>query len=62
MALSEVVAAVLWAWLLLGQLPGAVQLLGGLLILLGVIGVQAGEARVGTEIELPVNEQGARLA
>lgn len=61
-ALSEVVAAVLWAWLLLGQLPGAVQLLGGLLILLGVIGVQAGEARVVTEIELPVDEQGARLA
>lgn len=55
-ALSEVVLAVLWAWLLLGQLPGPVQLAGGVLILLGVLGVQAGESRVITEIDLPVAE------
>ncbi|WP_370289923.1 DMT family transporter [Nocardioides sp.] len=42
-ALSEVVAGVGWAWLLLGELPGPVQLLGGLLILLGVVAVKLGE-------------------
>ncbi|GAA3824673.1 EamA family transporter [Nocardioides panacisoli] len=42
-ALSEVVAAVLWAWALLAQLPGLVQLLGGALILAGVVAVRAGE-------------------
>lgn len=42
-ALSEVVAGVLWAWALLGQLPGAVQLLGGALILAGVVTVKLGE-------------------
>lgn len=42
-ALSEVVAGVLWAWLLLGQLPGVWQLIGGLLILVGVVGVKLGE-------------------
>lgn len=42
-ALSEVVCAVLWAWGLLGQLPGSVQLLGGVLILLGVVAVRLGE-------------------
>ncbi len=42
-ALSEVVAGVLWAWLLLGQLPGVLQLVGGLLVLAGVVGVKLGE-------------------
>jgi drug/metabolite transporter (DMT)-like permease len=42
-ALSEVVAGVLWAWLLLGQLPGVWQLVGGLLVLVGVVGVKLGE-------------------
>lgn len=42
-ALSEVVAGVLWAWLLLGELPGVLQLVGGLLVLAGVIGVKLGE-------------------
>lgn len=42
-ALSEVVCAVLWAWGLLGQLPGSVQLLGGALILAGVVAVRLGE-------------------
>jgi drug/metabolite transporter (DMT)-like permease len=44
--LSEVLAAVLFAWLLLGELPTVVQLVGGVLILLGVIGVKAGERQV----------------
>lgn len=45
-ALGEVLAAVLWAWLLLGELPRPVQLAGGVLVLLGVVVVKAGEGRV----------------
>ena len=45
-ALSEVLFAVLWAWLLVDELPAAVQFVGGALILLGVIGVKAGERTV----------------
>jgi drug/metabolite transporter (DMT)-like permease len=47
-ALLEVVAGVSWAWFLLDELPGAVQLLGGLLILVGVVAVKAGERSVVT--------------
>ncbi|WP_275003141.1 EamA family transporter [Promicromonospora iranensis] len=43
--LFEVVAAIGFAWLLLGELPRPVQLVGGVLILAGVIAVQAGEKR-----------------
>jgi hypothetical protein len=43
--LSEVVFAVLFAWLLLGELPRLVQLLGGLFILAGVIAVRGEEGR-----------------
>ncbi|MEX0429004.1 DMT family transporter [Nocardioides sp. DS6] len=42
-ALVEVVAGVLFAWLLLDQLPHAVQLVGGLLVLAGVVTVKLGE-------------------
>ena len=45
MALLEVVSGVLWAWLLLDELPRAVQLLGGVLVLAGVVGVKLGETR-----------------
>ncbi|CAN5175857.1 EamA family transporter [soil metagenome] len=45
-ALSEVVAGVLWAWALLGELPGPVQLFGGALIMVGVVGVKLGEPAV----------------
>lgn len=45
-ALLEVVASVCWAWLLLDELPGTVQLLGGLLILAGVVAVKVGERSV----------------
>ena len=45
-ALSEVVAGVLWAWWLLDELPRPVQLLGGLLILGGVVLVKLGERDV----------------
>jgi drug/metabolite transporter (DMT)-like permease len=45
-ALLEVLFSVVFAWLLLGQLPGAIQLVGGVLLLAGVIVVRAGESRV----------------
>ncbi|MGB8379993.1 MAG: EamA family transporter, partial [Dermatophilaceae bacterium] len=43
--LTEVLFAVLLAWLLLGELPGSAQLLGGLLILGGVAAVRLGAGR-----------------
>lgn len=43
-ALSEVLFSLLFAWLLLGELPRWVQLVGGLLILAGVITVRVGES------------------
>jgi drug/metabolite transporter (DMT)-like permease len=45
-ALLEVVAGVFWAWLLLSELPGVVQLFGGLFILAGVVAVKLGERSV----------------
>jgi drug/metabolite transporter (DMT)-like permease len=43
--LSEVLFAVLIAWVLLGELPRAVQLLGGVFILAGVVVVRTEESR-----------------
>jgi drug/metabolite transporter (DMT)-like permease len=43
--LTEVLFAVLFAWLLLGELPTVVQLMGGLLIVAGVAFVRADELR-----------------
>jgi drug/metabolite transporter (DMT)-like permease len=43
LGLFEVLFSVIFAWLLLGQLPAAIQLLGGVLLLGGVIVVRAGE-------------------
>ena len=37
--------ALAWAWLLLGELPGSIQLLGGLLIVGGVVLVRVDELR-----------------
>jgi drug/metabolite transporter (DMT)-like permease len=45
-ALSEVLMAVLFAWLLLDELPTTTQLLGGLLVLAGVVLVKLGERKV----------------
>jgi drug/metabolite transporter (DMT)-like permease len=42
-ALLEVVAGVAFAWLLLDQIPGALQLAGGTLIVAGVVVVKLGE-------------------
>lgn len=44
-SLTEVLFAVIWAWLLLGELPGTIQLLGGLLIVGGVAMVRLDELR-----------------
>jgi drug/metabolite transporter (DMT)-like permease len=52
-ALLEVVAGVCWAWLLLDELPAAIQLVGGLLILAGVVGVKLGERSVTTREPTP---------
>lgn len=41
--LTEILFAIAWAWLLLGELPGIVQLLGGLVMLAGVATVQRGQ-------------------
>ena len=41
--LTEVLFAILFAWILLGELPRAIQLLGGALILAGVVAVRLGE-------------------
>jgi drug/metabolite transporter (DMT)-like permease len=43
--LTEVLFAVALAWLLLGELPGPVQLAGGLLIVAGVVAVRLDEVR-----------------
>jgi len=43
--LSEVLFAIVFAWLLLGELPHPVQLLGGVLIVGGVVAVRSGELR-----------------
>lgn len=44
-ALGEVLAAVVFAWLVLGELPRPIQLAGGLLVLAGVVVVKLGETR-----------------
>lgn len=44
-ALTEVMFAVIAAWLILGELPGAIQLFGGLLIVAGVICVRLDDLR-----------------
>jgi drug/metabolite transporter (DMT)-like permease len=49
-ALLEVLAALVFAWLLLGQLPHLLQLLGGVVVLVGVVLVKLGEPRVAEEL------------
>lgn len=43
-ALTEVLFALVFAWLLLGELPRPVQLLGGVVLIAGVVLVKLGEA------------------
>lgn len=51
--LSEAVCGVALAWLLLGEAPRAIQLAGGALVLLGVIGVRLGEPQIREEAQTP---------
>lgn len=44
-ALSEVLFAVLFAWLLAGEVPAVIQLLGGVIVIGGVVLVRLGESR-----------------
>jgi drug/metabolite transporter (DMT)-like permease len=59
-ALTEVLFAVTWAWLLLGELPGVVQLLGGALIVGGVILVRLDELRGAALAAIPVTDRAPR--
>jgi drug/metabolite transporter (DMT)-like permease len=43
--LSEVLFAIVFAWLLLGELPRPVQLAGGAVVVAGVVAVRLGESR-----------------
>lgn len=53
-ALLEVLMALVFAWLLLGELPRGIQMLGGLLVLAGVVVVKLGEgSRVITVEPIP---------
>lgn len=62
-ALGEVLAAVLWTWVLLGELPRPVQLAGGLLVLAGVVVVKLGEGRAPLLVEpLPATADGPEPA
>ena len=54
-ALAEVVAAMLFGWLLLGQLPDLLQATGGVLVLAGVVLVKLGEPAASELVE-PVAE------
>lgn len=63
-ALTEVLFAVLFAWLVLGELPLPVQMLGGLLIIAGLVAVRADESRAvradrGERHTAPVGEPAA---
>ncbi len=45
LGLSEVLFAVLWAWLLLAQIPTSIQLVGGALVLAGIVVVKFDDTR-----------------
>src|SRR5664279_5711257 len=57
--LTEVLFAVLFAWAFLGQMPTAMQLAGGVLIVAGVALVRVDELRTGSAVEqVPVTKVG----
>ena len=49
-ALLEVVAAVIFAWVLLDQEPDTLQMIGGAIVVAGVIVVKLGEPRVRPDV------------
>jgi drug/metabolite transporter (DMT)-like permease len=60
--LTEVLFAVAFAWLLVGELPGLVQLAGGLLIVAGVVAVRLAEARASRPAALGARQPDADFA
>jgi drug/metabolite transporter (DMT)-like permease len=52
--LTEVLFAVLFAWILLGQLPGIMQLFGGVFIVGGVVLVRIDELRHPARVDEPI--------
>lgn len=51
--LTEVLFAILFAWLLLGQLPGPLQIVGGACILVGVTLVRVDDLRADRSVAIP---------
>jgi drug/metabolite transporter (DMT)-like permease len=60
--MAEVLFAILFAWLLLGQLPTPVQFLGGGFILAGVVMVRLAELRPAGPASAPEQPRPAELA
>jgi drug/metabolite transporter (DMT)-like permease len=60
-SLTEVLFAVIWAWLLLGELPAVIQLAGGALIVGGVVLVRLDELRGSKRGTEPGTQLGAPL-
>ena len=60
-ALLEVLMALVFAWLLLGELPRGVQLAGGLFVLCGVVVVKLGEGTDSVVVE-PLPERSSLSA
>lgn len=58
--LTEVVFAITWAWVLLREMPGVVQLAGGVVLLLGVAAVQRGSQRDALSMLGEVSGEGVR--
>lgn len=58
--LSEVLFAVVWAWLLLGEAPAPVQLVGGVLVLAGVFVVRLDEDPSPAGSRAPVDRLGTQ--
>lgn len=55
-ALLEVLMALVFAWLLLGELPRSLQVAGGVLVLVGVVVVKLGEGTPSLTVEPVVSE------
>jgi drug/metabolite transporter (DMT)-like permease len=60
--MAEVLFAILFAWLLLGQLPSGMQFLGGVFILAGVTLVRADELRRDAPLARPAAQPEAAVA
>jgi drug/metabolite transporter (DMT)-like permease len=60
--LTEVLFAILFAWVLLGQLPGPLQIIGGAGILGGVALVRVDDLRAARPVNVPAEAQTAARA